>query len=264
MTDRGPDWVGLAWAGAPLVLGLMVLAGARLGQVGATLVATARLVVQMSLLALVLRALQQAGGPVPVLAIALAMLGVAAHAAGSRQVVDRHRVRLEAFASLLVGASLALVVAVRLALHVAPWYDPLTVIPLLGMVLGNSTMAVALAAERFARELRLDRDLIELRLSLGATPRQASATALRAAVAAGLAPILNNMTLAGIVAIPGMTTGQLPAGADVGAAVRYQILLYLAIAATVTVSVPVLLANRLRRHFTPGWQLRRELLDAPP
>ena len=67
--------------------------------------------------------------------------------------------------------------------------------------------------------------------------------------------------IAGIVAIPGMTTGQLLAGADVGQAIRYQILLYLAIASTVTISVLILLAIRLRRYFTPAHQLRREALE---
>ena len=60
-----------------------------------------------------------------------------------------------------------------------------------------------------------------------------------------------------------MTTGQLLAGADVGRAIRYQILLYLAIAATVTLGVLILLAIRLRRDFTPSHQLRREALDGP-
>ena len=80
-------------------------------------------------------------------------------------------------------------------------------------------------------------------------------------MSSGLSPILNSMAIAGIVAIPGMTTGQLLAGADVGEAIRYQILLYLAIAATVTISVLILLAVRLRGYFTTSHQLRREALE---
>ena len=120
---------------------------------------------------------------------------------------------------------------------------------------------VALAAERFESDLKADRDLVELRLSLGATARQAATPALRSSISAGLSPIINNMMIAGIVAIPGMTTGQLLAGADVGEAIRYQILIYLGIGATVTLSVLILLAIRLRRYFTPAHQLRREALD---
>jgi putative ABC transport system permease protein len=64
--------------------------------------------------------------------------------------------------------------------------------------------------------------------------------------------------IAGIVAIPGMTTGQLLAGADVLDAIRYQVLVYLGITATVGLSTLLLLAIRLRRHFTRAHQLRED------
>ncbi len=261
MKGHGPDWVGLIWAGLPLAGCTLLLAWQRLGQVRSMAVATARLVVQMMLLAVVLRAIIAANHPGLVVAVALAMLAAAAHTVGSRQARGRWVIRIEAFGAMLVGATLVMAVTIRAALRVEPWYDAQTVIPMLGMILGNSVTAVALAAERFASDLKADRDLVELRLTLGATARQAATPALRSAVASGLSPILNNMAIAGIVAIPGMTTGQLLAGADVGEAIRYQILLYLAIAATVAISVLILLAIRLRRYFTASHQLRRESLD---
>jgi putative ABC transport system permease protein len=261
MRGHGPDWIGLAWASLPLAGCLVLLAWQKLGQVRPMIVATARLVLQMLLLAVVLRAIVEANHPIVVLAIALVMLATAAHTVGARQKRSRWQIRLEAFGAMAIGASLVMAVSIRLALRIEPWYDPLTVIPMLGMILGNSVTAVALAAERFESDLRADRDLVELRLSLGATARQAATPALRSSVSAGLSPIINNMMIAGIVAIPGMTTGQLLAGADVVEAVRYQILLYLGIAATVALSVLILLAVRLRRYFTPAHQLRREALE---
>jgi putative ABC transport system permease protein len=261
MRGRGPDWIGLAWAGLPLAGCMLLLAWQRLGQVRSIAVSTTRLVVQMMLLAVVLRAIIAANQPALVLTIALAMLAVAAHTVGARQKQGRWLIRVEAFGAMMVGAALVMAVSIRLSLGVHPWYDAQTVIPMLGMILGNSVNAVSLAAERFASDLKADRDLVELRLTLGATARQAATPALRSAVSAGLSPILNNMAIAGIVAIPGMTTGQLLAGADVGEAIRYQILIYLAIASTVAISVLILLAIRLRRYFTPSHQLRRESLD---
>ena len=93
------------------------------------------------------------------------------------------------------------------------------------MILGNSVNGVALAAERLDAELRAGRDLIELRLALGATSRQAAHDALRGRPARGCADDPQH-EIAGIVAIPGMMTGQLLAGADVRGGLRYQILIY--------------------------------------
>ena len=261
MMGRGPDWLGLAWASVPLAGCLGLLAWQRLGQVRSMAIATTRLVLQMMLLAVVLHGIIAANNPWLVVAIALLMLATAAHAVGARQGRRAWEIRFESFGAMAVGATLVMAISIRLSLKIEPWYEPRTVIPMLGMILGNSVTAVALAAERFSSDLKADRDLVELRLSLGATARQAATPALRSSVAAGLSPILNNMSIAGIVAIPGMTTGQILAGADVGGATRYQILIYLGITTTVTISVLILLAIRLRRHFTPNHQLRRELLD---
>ena len=57
------------------------------------------------------------------------------------------------------------------------------------------------------------------------------------------------------------TPGQLLAGADVGQAIRYQILMYLAIAAHVVVALLILLTLRFRRAFTAAHQLRRDTSD---
>ncbi len=257
---HGPGWIGLAWASLPLAACMGLLAWQRLGQVRSLAIATARLVLQMMLLAVVLQKIVDADSPPLVVAVALVMLATAAHTVGARQTRGKWQIRLEAFGAMLIGASLVMAVSIRLSLKVEPWYDARTVLPMLGMILGNSVTAVALAAERFASDLKADRDLVELRLSLGATARQAATPALRSSVSAGLSPIINNMMIAGIVAIPGMTTGQLLAGADVGEAIRYQILLYLGISTTVVLSVLILLAIRLRRYFTPAHQLRWEAL----
>ena len=239
---------------------MALLAVLRLGQVGPLVIGLARLVVQLTAAGrgarLALRN-EQPGRSSAL--IALVMLLASAHTVGSRQKAAGGRSgssRSRAMASGrrrdggLDPAGAAARAVVR----------PRMVIPLLGMILGNSVTAVALAAERLASELRADRDLVELRLALGATARQAATPALRSAVGAALTPIINNMMIAGIVSIPGMTTGQLLAGADVQEAIRYQILIYLGIAATVVLSTIILLFVRLRALLHPWAQLRIEEL----
>jgi putative ABC transport system permease protein len=256
----GPTWLGLAWAAVPMLACALVLLWQGLGQVRQLAIATVRLVLQMLLLGLVLQWVFDARNPYLVVAVSLVMLAASAHAVGARQTRGTWGLRLESFGAMALGAYVVMFVGTRVSLRVQPWYDPATVIPLLGMTLGNSVNGVALAAERLESELRAERDRVELRLALGASARQAAAPALRAAVSAALTPTINGMTIAGIVAVPGMMTGQILAGARVADALRYQILIYFLIAGTVGISTLVLLFVRLRRYFTRAHQLRYELL----
>jgi putative ABC transport system permease protein len=258
---QGPTWQGLAWAALPMLGAMAVLAWRGLGQVRPLAVGSMRLLLQMTLLGLVLGSIFAADSPWLVLLVALIMLAASASTVSSRQRANSRVLRLEGFASMLIGATLVMAVATRLALGVTPWYDPRTVIPMLGMILGNSVNGVALAAERLEGELRGERDRVEWRLTLGATSRQAATPALRAAVRAALTPTINGMMIAGIVAIPGMMTGQILAGASVDQALRYQILLYFLIAGTVAISTLVMLALRLRHYFTPADQLRPDAFE---
>ena len=66
---------------------------------------------------------------------------------------------------------------------------------------------------------------IEGRLALGATSREALMPHIRNAIRSGLIPIVNQMSAAGIITLPGIMTGQLLAGMDPIDAVKYQILL---------------------------------------
>ncbi|QDV37217.1 ABC transporter permease [Tautonia plasticadhaerens] len=264
MSDTpAPSWVGLAWASLPVLAVVATLASRRLGQARSMLVGLARMTGQLLLLGVVLDAAFAVDHPWVVGVSAVVMLSASAQAVGARHSRGGGRLRVEATAAMALGAGLAVAVSTRMALGVSPWYEPSVVIPLMGMILGNSINGVALAAERFDAELRSEADLVERRLALGATGRQASAPAFRAAVAAGLTPTINGMMVAGVVAIPGMMTGQLLAGASPGTAFRYQILIYLAIGGSVGLAVLSLLGLRARRAFSPDHQLRApsHLLD---
>lgn len=118
-----------------------------------------------------------------------------------------------------------------LVIGVSPWYRAQYVIPLAGMVFGNSMSGIALAAERVFADLEGRRDDVRLLISLGASPWDASLPSIQAAVRAGLVPTINRTATVGVVAIPGMMTGQILAGADPLEAARYQIVIMLMLAA---------------------------------
>jgi len=74
---------------------------------------------------------------------------------------------------------------------------------------------------------------IDLYLSFGASYSEAISRLLREAVRVGTTPLLNSMSVIGIIAIPGMMTGQILAGSPVMEAAHYQaLIMYLIATAT--------------------------------
>jgi putative ABC transport system permease protein len=130
---------------------------------------------------------------------------------------------------------------------VEPWWSPRYFITLGGMIIGNSTTAIAIALERLFSDFRNKRTEVEMMLCLGADYKEASAEIVRNAMRAGMIPSINSMMGVGIVFIPGMMTGQILGGADPSLAIRYQIVVMLMLTGSTAIGslIAVLIARKL-------------------
>ncbi len=102
---------------------------------------------------------------------------------------------------------------------------PYEFIPIAGMIIGNSLNTYTLTIERLKREIELQKELIEAFVSIGASLTDAYKIMQKEAIKAALIPVNNMLQTIGIVAIPGITTGMLLAGASPLKAVSYQIII---------------------------------------
>ena len=110
------------------------------------------------------------------------------------------------------------------------WYQPQYAIPLMGMVLGNTLNGISVGLGTLTSELAQRRGEIDTALSLGATRYEAALPTLRQAIRLGMTPIINSMTVVGLVSLPGMMTGQLLSGTSPIEAVKYQIMIMFLVA----------------------------------
>jgi len=159
------------------------------------------------------------------------------------------------FFSMLVSYGLVSVMVTGVIVGVRPWWTPQYYIPLAGMVIGNSMNAIAIALERLLGELRSKRPQIEMMLSLGANRKEASREAVGTAMRAGMIPSINSMMAVGVVFIPGMMTGQILAGADPLAAIRYQIVVMIMLVGSTAVGSLLVVLLVRRRCFGPADRL---------
>ena len=248
-------------AGLMLLLALMSWR-LRLGVEGRLLIAAARSTVQLVLLGLVLKVLFELESLPWISALALFMLTVAGWEVMARQ---KRRYRgpwgmgigtLSMFLSSFSVTLLALLVIIR----VEPWYQPQYLIPLLGMLLGNTMSGIAIALDNLTRQAWESRGRIEARLLLGADWDTAIAEIRRDALRSGLIPIINAMATAGIVSLPGMMTGQILAGSPPMEAAKYQLLIMFLISAGTGIGSVAAVWIGSRRLFDERQRLRLDRL----
>jgi putative ABC transport system permease protein len=163
---------------------------------------------------------------------------------------------LSMFLSSFSVTLLTLLVIIR----VQPWYQPQYLIPLLGMLLGNTMNGIAISLDNLTRYAWEGRGRIEARLLLGADWSTAVAEIRRESLRSGLIPIINAMSTAGIVSLPGMMTGQILAGSPPMEAAKYQILIMFLIAAGTGLGSAAAVLLGSRRLFDERQRLRLDRL----
>ena len=227
------SWSDILLAALPLAALAAVFAWQRLGLSRTMLIGAVRTLVQLALVGAVLKGVFQNAHPVWTVSFSLVML-----AAGTWEVSRRQHRRFAAgwtvgFAVLgLFTAGFTVTVFALLALvGVSPWWAPQYAIPLLGMILGNTMTGIALGMDTLTQNAWKQRAVIENRLALGQTAAEAMAELRRESVRTAMTPIINSLAVCGVVSLPGMMTGQILAGSEPLAAVRYQMMIMYLIAA---------------------------------
>ncbi len=155
---------------------------------------------------------------------------------------------------LAIGAGELVTMGMLLGLRIIP-FQPQYVIPISGMIIGNSMVAAALTLNRIKAELENRREEIQVLLGLGATARQASGTSLQAAVKSAMIPTIDSMKTVGLVQLPGMMTGLIIGGAAPVEAVKYQILVLYMLTTAVSLTAMTVGFFAYRKFFTERHQL---------
>ncbi|MEM7431098.1 MAG: ABC transporter permease [Pseudomonadota bacterium] len=198
---------GLALAFIPAAL--VILICYRWGSAaGTALYATVRMLVQLLLIGYVLIYIFESDQWWHIVAVLVLMLAasswIALHPLGPRTAQSY----LYALIAISLGGVPTLALVTQAVIDVSPWFSPRYVVPLAGMIFSTSMTAVSLAGERFQAERSNGADYIAAR---------------RTAFQAALIPTVNSLFAVGLVALPGMMTGQILSGVSPLIAAQYQI-----------------------------------------
>lgn len=218
------SWLDLVWCIVPIVLVCWVYIAWQ-GKPSEIIIAVIRMAVQLVAVGYVLISIFENPSPWFSAGIVSIMLLVAAWI--SIRPVRHHKgYLLSAVIALGCSVGLHLCISLMLVLKADSWFQPELLIPLAGMYFANAMNAISLAAERYHSELLNGQSVEKARLT---------------AFHASMIPQINSLLAVGLVALPGMMTGQILSGVSPLIAVRYQIMIMAMVLGTAGIGAALML-----------------------
>lgn len=158
---------------------------------------------------------------------------------------------ISSFIAITTGAGLTLAV---LVFSGSIAFVPMQVIPIAGMVAGNAMVAVGLCYNNMGQRFSSEQQQIQEKLSLGATPKMASARLIRESIRASLIPTVDSAKTVGLVSLPD-DVGLIFAGIDPVKAIKYQIMVTFMLLSTASLSTIIAGYLTYRKFFNARHQL---------
>ncbi|CDH53655.1 upf0014-domain-containing protein [Lichtheimia corymbifera JMRC:FSU:9682] len=253
------DWQNVAIASSFIVLnGVMsLILGLRLEK--SLIVASIRCLVQLTVMGYILEDVFKARHPAIIMLMVCILILLGAY----ETVYNKCRLSFPgmfmavllstAFSTLLIG-----IIGTRYTLEQVPFWIPETFIPTMGMLLGNMMSGMAVALSSVLTSVGTGKEQIETYLAFGASRWEAGQSITVEAVRLAMLPTINQMSVIGLISIPGMMTGQILGGAPIMGAVRYQQIIMFLISASTALGVLMAVVACVRVMIDNKHRLRPE------
>jgi putative ABC transport system permease protein len=251
-TDIG--WLGLASSLVLIAIVVVLSIVQRLDLERSILWAAARAVVQLLAVGYALTWIIDPDRPVAIAWAWVAVMVVVAALIIRRRAPEVPGLLVLAIVSTAASAAVSL--GVIFAFNIFPM-EGRTVVPLAGMMIGNSLAATVVVSRRIIRDLADKRDEVEARLALGQPWQEASRPYVREALRTAILPTIEQTKIVGLISLPGAMTGLILAGVDPANAVKIQAAVMYLVLGSVAATSSVIGLGLTRRLFTPDHRLVR-------
>ncbi|KAJ1911376.1 hypothetical protein H4219_005962 [Mycoemilia scoparia] len=234
--DDGPPitWLNVVVAGVLLLVNVFMSHTMGLGISRSLIISALRCVCQLTVMALILREVFLTQNPFYIFGMTIAIGAMAAYEVTFWRNKQRFAgMYFVTFVSILTSTLVVGLIGNAFAMNMRPAYKAHKFIPTMGMLLGNCMVGMSIGISSAITSLKTHRDRIETYLAFGATRWEIARPVVTKALREALMPTINNMSITGLISIPGMMTGQILGGVDVLEASHAQeIILFLITAST--------------------------------
>lgn len=246
------DNLSLVFASILILIPLIISYREHLSLEKEIVISMLRAVIQLIIVGYILNTIFGFKNPIYIVGLILVMILNAAYNAKKRG-KGIEKVFIISFVSILIGTSITTLV---LVISKAIQFTPNEVIPVCGMIISNSMIAIGLSYKNLINSFRNKREDIEVKLSLGSDIKLASKDIIRDSIRVAMLPTLDSAKTLGIVALPGMMTGLILAGTSPLIAIKFQIMVTFMILASSSVATIISTYLSYKSFFNERKQIK--------
>jgi putative ABC transport system permease protein len=239
------SWTGLFLGSLILIIPFSVLWYYRTGMVRALLWAFVRMAIQLSLVGIYLRYIFEINSIVLNLAWVVLMIVAASFTISKRSNLRPKKFFMPLVIGILAGLVTNAVIFDLVVLGNDSFLNARYLIPIAGMIIGNCLTGAIVGTRSFYQSLSKDEDRYMYYLACGAARSEALFPFIRDSLKDAFSPQIASTAAIGLIWLPGMMTGQILGGSSPLTAIKYQILIMIAIfaAGVLTVWLSIILSK---------------------
>lgn len=188
-----------------------------------------RMVIQLSVVGIFLQYIFDINNPILNLFYVILMMVIAGFSAVRSCSLKINKFLIPLFCAFAIPSTVILIFFNHFVIRLDDIYSAQYLIPIGGMILGNSLSGNIISINSFYKSIKTNEKEYNYTLSLSGSKIEALIPYFKDSILSSINPTLASIETIGLVALPGMMTGQILGGAIPLTAIKYQIAIMIAI-----------------------------------
>ncbi|MGM0508810.1 MAG: ABC transporter permease [Fusobacteriota bacterium] len=253
------SWISLIFSLFLLIIPVILSKVYKLNIIKETFISVARMFLQLSLVGIFLEVVFDMNNPFLNILWLITMVAVASSSVISKSNLKFKIFFIPVFGSIIITLIFMLSYFNLVIIKVENLLEAKYIISIGGMLLGNFLKGNIIGMNNFYKAIQENEEKYLFSLGLGASRDEAIKPFIRDALIASINPTLVSIATIGLVALPGMMTGQILGGSSPLLAIKYQIAIMIAIYVTRITSVYLVLKFTINRSFNEYGVLKNKI-----
>ncbi|MDR0939707.1 MAG: ABC transporter permease [Mediterranea sp.] len=232
------------------------------GLLRAAVIGSLRMIVQLFLIGMYLKYLFQWNNPWVNSLWVIIMILVAGQTALGRTGLRTRILLIPISVGFLCSVTLIGFYFIGVVLRLNNVFSAQYFIPIFGILMGNMLSSNVIALNTYYSGLKREQQLYRYLLGNGATRQEAQAPFIKQAIVKAFSPLVANIAVMGLVALPGTMIGQILGGSSPHVAIKYQMMIMVITFTASMLSLMITISLASRKSFDAYGKLLD--VDRPP